>query len=90
MFEEIVSDLVVVVGGDGSVLLTVYRMKKQSPILGINWGEVGLLADIEPEEAGAFYASIRDGILVKPRMRDSLYDDREHLGDALNEAEIVT
>ncbi|NMC89968.1 MAG: NAD(+) kinase [Methanomicrobiales archaeon] len=90
LFEEIVSDLVVVVGGDGSVLLTVYRMKKQSPILGINWGEVGFLADLEPEEAGAFFASLRDGFLVKPRMRVSLYVDGEHLGDALNEAVIVT
>lgn len=40
-FEEIDADLVVVVGGDGSVLLTVQRMRKQVPILGINWGRWG-------------------------------------------------
>lgn len=89
-FEEIKGDLVVVIGGDGSVLLTVHRMKEQSPILGINWGEVGFLADLEPEEADAFFATHRDGFSVEPRMRVSLYVDDRHLGDALNEAVIVT
>jgi len=79
-FEEITGDLVVVVGGDGSVLLTVHQMRKQVPVLGINWGEVGFLADLEPDEAGAFFATLKDGFLVERRMRVSLSVDGKHLG----------
>lgn len=89
-FEAIAGDLVVVVGGDGSVLLTVHQMKKQVPILGINWGEVGFLADLEPDEARAFFADQNSGLRVEPRMRISLSVDGKWVGDALNEAVVVT
>ncbi|MDV2482362.1 NAD(+) kinase [Methanoculleus sp. Wushi-C6] len=89
-FEEIAGDLVVVVGGDGSVLLTVHQMKKQVPVLGINWGEVGFLADLEPDEARAFFAGRKDNLQVEPRMRISLSVDGTWIGDALNEAVVVT
>jgi NAD+ kinase len=84
------SDLAVVVGGDGTILLSVQRMEKQIPILGINWGEVGFLADVEPGDAKAFLKSIRQGFAIEPRMRISLTRDGEVLGHALNEALIVT
>ncbi|MDD1715676.1 MAG: NAD(+)/NADH kinase [Methanolinea sp.] len=84
------SDLAVVVGGDGTILFSVQRMEKQIPILGINWGEVGFLADVEPEDAESFLRSIRPGFAIEPRMRISLTKDGEILGHALNEALIVT
>jgi len=89
-FEKIDSDLVVVVGGDGSVLLTVHQMKKQIPVLGINWGEVGFLADLEPDEAHAFFAAHTEGFRVERRMRVSLSVNGRRLGDALNEGLVVT
>lgn len=89
-FEEIDGDLVVVVGGDGSVLLTVNQMKKQIPILGINWGEVGFLADLEPDEARAFFTAHEDGFQVERRLRANLSVNGRSLGDALNEALVVT
>jgi NAD+ kinase len=89
-FEEFDDDLVVVVGGDGSVLLTVHRMRRQIPILGINWGEVGFLASLEPEEAEAFFATHTDGFEVEQRMRITLSVQGEEIGTALNEAVIVT
>ncbi|MDN7023373.1 NAD(+) kinase [Methanoculleus sp. FWC-SCC1] len=89
-FEEFDADLAVVVGGDGSVLLTVHRMRRQIPILGINWGEVGFLASLEPEEAEAFFATLTDGFPVERRMRITLSMQGEELGTALNEAVIVT
>ena len=46
--------LAIVIGGDGSILLAVQRMRRQIPVLGINWGEVGFLADLEPAEAVEF------------------------------------
>ena len=89
-FKDIAGDLVVVVGGDGSVLLTIHQMRKQVPVIGINRGEVGFLADLEPEEANAFFATLKDGFLVERRMRISLYTDGRYLGDALNEAVMIT
>ena len=89
-FEEIAGDLIVVVGGDGSVLLTVHQMRKQIPVLGINWGEVGFLADLEPDEAHTFFATHRTGFQAERRMRVSLSVEGKWLGDALNEAVIVT
>ncbi len=89
-FEELAGDLAVIVGGDGSVLLAVHRMRRQIPILGINWGEVGFLANLEPDEAPLFFAAHRDDFTVEPRMRITLTANGERLGDALNEAVIVT
>jgi NAD+ kinase len=82
--------LAVIVGGDGSILLAVQRMEHQVPVLGINWGEVGFLADIEPQEAEKFLRSLEPGFPVERRMRISLSKDGEFLGNALNEALIVT
>ena len=84
------SDLVVVVGGDGTILHSVQQMEKQVPVLGINWGEVGFLADLEPDEAKGFIRALRPGFAIEPRMRISLEVDGKVLGQALNEALIVT
>ncbi len=89
-FEEFDADLAVVIGGDGSVLLTVHRMRRQIPILGINWGEVGFLASLEPDEAEAFFATHAEGFEVEQRMRITLSAQGEEIGTALNEAVIVT
>ena len=42
-------DLVIVIGGDGSFIdASVYAIKKNVPILGINLGKVGYLSEVEP------------------------------------------
>lgn len=84
------SDIAIVVGGDGTILHSVQQMEKQIPILGINWGEVGFLADLEPAEAREFIRALRPGFAIEPRMRISLSKDAVVLGQALNEALIVT
>ena len=44
-------DLIVVLGGDGTVLQSVgYALKADKPILGINIGRVGFLCQLEKEE----------------------------------------
>jgi NAD+ kinase len=83
-------DMVVVVGGDGTILLTVQNMPVQVPLVGVNWGEVGFLADLEPEDAFCFFDRISENVSTEPRMRISLSVDGEYIGDALNEALIVT
>jgi NAD+ kinase len=60
-------------------------------VLGINWGEVGFLTDLEPDDARPFFKSIRTkGFEVSKRMRISIAVDGNNIGDALNEAVIVT
>jgi len=83
-------DMAVVVGGDGTILRTVQKMQKQVPIVGINWGEVGFLADLEPEEAEDVLTTISDGFLVEQRMRLSFFVGERYIGDALNEVLVVT
>ncbi len=83
-------DLVVVVGGDGTILLTTQLMPVQVPLIGVNRGEVGFLADLEPEDAFRFFDRLSLPVKTEPRMRISLSVDGEYVGDALNEALIVT
>lgn len=84
------ADAVIVVGGDGTILRTVQRIHRPIPVLGINWGGVGFLADLEPEEAPAFIRTLTGGFSVEERMRIALYKEGTALGTALNEAMIVT
>ena len=83
-------DIAVIVGGDGTILRAVQNMGLQIPIIGINWGEVGFLADLEPEEAEDVLTTISDGFLVEQRMRLSFFVGERHIGDALNEVLVVT
>ncbi len=47
-------DLCVVLGGDGTILHALRAYTRTSvPVFGVNFGEVGFLATIDPEEAGA-------------------------------------
>jgi NAD+ kinase len=83
-------DVVATIGGDGTVLRAVSKMNGEIPIIGINWGEVGFLADLEPDNALSFLSSIKPGFSVERRMRLAFGIDGLHIGDALNEALIVT
>jgi len=84
------ADIVVVIGGDGTILRTVQQMHSQIPVIGINHGEVGFLADLEPGHTRGFTRSLASGFDVEERMRIALLQDGKKLGDALNEALIVT
>ncbi len=84
------TDVVVVIGGDGTILRTFQQMQQQVPLIGINWGEVGFLADLEPAEALEFVKTLPQGFSIEERMRISFSRGGVHLGDALNEALIVT
>ena len=55
-------DLVIVIGGDGSMLSTARSMAEfQVPLLGVNWGRLGFLADIMPEEIETKVAKVLGG-----------------------------
>jgi NAD+ kinase len=88
--EKASADAAVVIGGDGTVLRTVQNLSEQIPVIGINYGEVGFLADLEPDEAAAFLATLTLPVPIERRMRISLARNGEPIGEALNEALIVT
>jgi len=83
-------DLVIIVGGDGTILLATQRMPVQVPVVGINYGEVGFLADIEPEDISTLISLLKEPLSLEARMRIELRMNGKVIGTALNEALIVT
>lgn len=56
------ADIALVLGGDGSILRAARQMgTKQIPVLGVNLGKLGFLADIGPDEVDASLAQICRG-----------------------------
>ena len=55
-------DLVIVVGGDGSMLSAARTLAKyDTPVLGVNRGRLGFLTDVSPDEIEARVAEVLDG-----------------------------
>jgi NAD+ kinase len=84
-------DLVIVVGGDGSMLGAARALSTQSvPVLGINRGSLGFLTDISPDEIEARVGDVLSGLYSQEErflleakvVRGS---DVVARGDALNE-----
>jgi NAD+ kinase len=56
------TDLVIVLGGDGSIISAARSCAPRAiPILGVNFGRVGFLTELEPEEVGAALSHYLDG-----------------------------
>ncbi|MGM0811696.1 MAG: NAD(+) kinase [Pseudomonadota bacterium] len=86
------AELVVVIGGDGTLLSTARAMAtRDTPMLGINLGRLGFLVDILPERAAAELNAVLDGAFeLEPRamLKTTLLRDGTpiHGGLALNDA----
>lgn len=53
------ADLALVLGGDGAILRAARQMGyRQVPVLGVNLGRLGFLADLQPEEVRAFFPQL--------------------------------
>jgi len=63
-------DFIIILGGDGTFLLAVRNyIKLQKPFLGINFGHVGYLAEIEKQNAfKAFDNIIKNKFLIEKRL----------------------
>ncbi len=49
--DDVVAEIAIVFGGDGSILRAAKQMRaNQIPVLGVNLGKLGFLADIHPDE----------------------------------------
>ena len=88
------ADMVISIGGDGTFLKAARRVgRKGIPILGINTGRLGFLADISPEEMEETFDEIQNGrYSVEERSVLQLICNDKHLQDspyALNEIAIL-
>ena len=88
------SDLIIAVGGDGSLLKAAHVAVNQNlPVLGINRGRLGFLTDIRPEEFSKVGAVLDGNYTEEQRflLTASLYD-HDHLikqQDALNDVVLL-
>ena len=61
VLDDLEADLVVVLGGDGAILRACRQMgTRQLPIVGINVGRLGFLAELSPEEFRQQFPKLRD------------------------------
>ncbi len=60
--DALAADVVLAVGGDGTVLEAARRaITTALPVIGVNAGNVGFLAEIQPDEIGPGLAALRSG-----------------------------
>lgn len=86
--EDMEVDSIVTVGGDGTVLYTLQETS-DAPILGINMGDRGFLADVGPTEALEAVGKMVEGELeLTTKERLSVEISGRWVADALNEGVI--
>jgi len=84
-------DLVIVVGGDGSILnIAKHLLSTKVPVIGVNRGKLGFLTDILPDEIEPKLDEVLAGSCsMEERFLLDIYllgnDDSKHLGSALND-----
>jgi NAD+ kinase len=85
-------DVVLAIGGDGTFLHTLQRTLR--PVLPINAGTVGFLAEIDGAETAAFDGALdrllKGEYFVEPRMKLAAQVDGTSLPDATNEVVVHT
>ena len=81
------SDLIIVVGGDGSILRAAKNAARyQTPILGINSGKLGFLTDVRPLDMAVSLTKILQGeFWTSQRFLLQIHTDNHHHGVALND-----
>lgn len=85
-------DLFIVLGGDGTILKTVSKAHdKSTPILGINFGTTGFLAQVKPWEWKEALNRLSMGRFeIEERAKVEVRVGKKKGGCALNEAVIIT
>jgi NAD+ kinase len=88
--ERMKTDFVIAIGGDGTILRTCISLAKpEPPILGINMGVRGFLAEVEPKEAFTAVDKCLTGeFKIEKCMKLSVLADGLNLPNALNEVVI--
>ena len=91
-FSKMDADLIVTVGGDGTVLKTCMSIPRpETPILAVNMGRRGYLTEVDPENAMHAIESFMKGTCKKEeRVKLSATIEGETAVDALNEVVITS
>jgi NAD+ kinase len=95
-FDGLDADLVVVLGGDGAILRACRQMgARQLPIIGVNLGRLGFLADLSPDEFCRSFDEIRnrrfdvvEHLMFECRLKMATGEEHVHLG--LNEVAVLS
>jgi NAD+ kinase len=84
---DLKADLMVTVGGDGTVLKTAMTIPDQeTPILAVNMGRRGYLTEVEPNKAGrAVELFMKGEYTLEKRAKLAIHMNGTRLVDALNE-----
>lgn len=87
-------DLLIIIGGDGTILRAIRELRPECPLLSINRGRLGFLTELSAEEAVATLSFfLKGGGVVEQRALLAVEARRERdlifSGDALNEAVIA-
>ncbi len=94
-FSQQEQDLVIVLGGDGSIMQAARQMgKNQSPVLGVNCGRLGFLAALSPDDFVNAWPAVCCGgfeIVDHLMLRTSLIREGKVIAEqsALNEAAVL-
>lgn len=84
------SDMIIILGGDGTLLRTQSKMTKEIPIFGINMGTVGFLTEIEVKDTFKTLKNILKGdYFIEKRSKLNVSHENHHF-NALNEVVIAT
>jgi NAD+ kinase len=84
-------DMVVAIGGDGTILRTQsFISHKKIPLIGINMGTVGFLTEIDPKNAFTALEEILAGNYFVERRNQLLVWHKHELPPALNEVVLMT
>jgi NAD+ kinase len=83
-------EVVITIGGDGTVLRTIQNIDDPLPVLAINMGTMGFLADVDAVDAKRTIDSVLSGFLVDERFRFDIWINDTKLPPATNEVVIIT
>jgi NAD+ kinase len=83
-------ELIVIIGGDGTVLRTISKMDDPLPLLGINMGTLGFLVDVKPEDSIETIEGVLKGFTYTERSRLAVQLNNENLPCATNELVLIT
>ena len=97
-FSTVDADLAIVLGGDGSILRAAHQMGTcQRPVLAVNLGHLGFLADLSPEEFPGVFEEIATQGLAGRVAEHLMYQCRVSRGEqvlaqrlGLNEVAVQT
>jgi len=90
--EEMRADLIVTIGGDGTILRTCLRIPKpEPPILAVDMGVRGFLTEITPEESlEAIEKYLKGSYIIERCSKIASFVGDERLPDALNEVFVTS